>query len=114
LGLLTLAHVPLLPIAPWFTVTLFASGVQYYRVHKRSHLDTDWAREHIPWHYDHHMGPDQDANWGVRSDWVDRLLGTRVEYAGTEKEAKDRRRRERRAQPAPAPEVTPETPRRAA
>ena len=64
LGLLTLAHIPLLPIAPWFTVTLFASGVQYYRVHKRSHLDTDWAREHIPWHYDHHMGPDQDANWG--------------------------------------------------
>ena len=114
LGLLTLAHIPLLPVAPWFTVTLFASGVQYYRVHKRSHLDTDWAREHIPWHYDHHMGPDQDANWGVRSDWVDRLLGTRAEYAGTEKEAKDRRRRERRAQPAPAPEGTPETPRRAA
>ncbi len=99
---LTAAHLPLAPIAPFFVATVAASAVSYYRVHKRSHVDPEWAREHLPWHYDHHMGPNQDSNWGVRRDWVDRLAGTREPYIGTEKELKDRRRREKRARPASA------------
>ena len=61
----TLAHLPLFPIAPFFTGTVVYSAVDYYRKHKRAHLDTEWARTHLPWHYDHHMGPNQDANWCV-------------------------------------------------
>ena len=34
----------------------------------------------MPWHYDHHLGKNQDANWGVTTDWVDRVFGTRIEY----------------------------------
>ena len=100
LGLLSLAHLPLLPVAPFFVATVAVSGVEYYRVHKRSHNDPDWARENLPWHYDHHMGPNQDANWGVRRDWVDRLMGTREIYKGTAKELKDRARRAARARKA--------------
>ena len=38
------------------------------------------AERKVPWHYDHHMGKNQEANWGITSEWVDRLVGTRVRY----------------------------------
>ena len=39
-----------------------------------------WCKEKLPWHYDHHMGKNQDANWGVTTDWVDKILKTRIKY----------------------------------
>ena len=102
------AVTPLLPVAPFFTATLYYSAINYYRVHKRAHVDPEWAREHLPWHYDHHMGPNQDANWCVTRPWFDHLMGTREPYVGTEREAKDiarkaaRRDRVRRDGPSQA------------
>lgn len=90
-------HLPLAPVFPFFTATLAYSAVDYYRKHKRSHLDPEWAREHLTWHYDHHMGLNQDANWCVTRPWFDQLMGTREPYAGTEREAKDIARREAHA-----------------
>ncbi len=84
-----LVILPLVPVAPFFAGTLIYCGVNYYRVHKKSHLDPEWARENVPWHYDHHMGPNQDANWGVTKPWMDNLMGTREVYVGTEREAAD-------------------------
>ena len=96
--LLSMAHLPLAPIAPVFTATLAWSAVDYYRKHKRAHLDPEWAREHLPWHVDHHMGPNPDANWCVTRPWMDVIMGTREPYVGTEREARDEERRaERRA-----------------
>lgn len=92
----TLAHLPLFPIAPFFTGTLVYSAVDYYRKHKRAHLDTEWARTHLPWHYDHHMGPNQDANWCVTRPWFDHLMGTRIKYVGTKRELRDLDRRRAR------------------
>jgi hypothetical protein len=94
---LTALHLPLLPVAPFFTGTLVFSVVDYYRKHKRSHLDPEWAREHLPWHVDHHMGPDQDANWCVTRPWMDVVMGTREPYVGTERERQDQERAARRA-----------------
>lgn len=88
-----LIQVPLLPVAPFFAGTMIYSAYNYYRVHKKSHLDPEWAREHLPWHYDHHMGPDQDCNWCVTRPWFDHIMGTRVPYLGTEREARDRANR---------------------
>jgi hypothetical protein len=85
------------PVAPFFAATLVYCGVNYYRCHKRAHMDPEWARQHLPWHYDHHMGPDQDANWGVTRPWVDVLVGTRKPYVGTEEEAGDHAARNARA-----------------
>lgn len=93
LALLGLAHLPLFPVAPFFTATYLASGLLYYRRHKRAHLDTEWGREHLPWHYDHHMGPDPDANWCVTFPWFDHLMGTRKPYKNTPQEAADRLRK---------------------
>ena len=99
LGVIALAvvHLPLLPVAPFFTATVVYSAAHYYRTHRRSHIDPEWAREHLPWHYDHHMGPDQDKNWGVTRPWIDHLMGTRVPYVGTEREQRDLAKRQSNA-----------------
>jgi sterol desaturase/sphingolipid hydroxylase (fatty acid hydroxylase superfamily) len=99
LALVTTAVViaPLLPIAPFFVGTVWYCGIDYYRKHKRSHLDPQWARENLPWHYDHHMGPEQDANWCVTRPWFDHLVGTRKRYLGTEHADRDARKRAVRA-----------------
>lgn len=91
-----LAHLPLLPLAPGVTCAVWFTAALYYRRHKRAHLDPAWAREHLPWHYDHHMGPDQDQNWCVTFPWFDHVMGTRVPYAGTEREAADLERQRKR------------------
>ncbi|MBX3181631.1 MAG: hypothetical protein KIT72_12815 [Polyangiaceae bacterium] len=92
------------PVAPFFVMTAYYSAFNYYRVHKRSHQDPEWARQHLPWHYDHHMGPDQHKNWCVTRPWFDQLMGTREPYVGTEREAADRARAEaRRARRSAAP-----------
>lgn len=90
------ATLPLVPFAPFFSITVMACGARYFILHRRAHLDPNWAREHLPWHVDHHMGPDQEQNWGVTMEWVDRLLGTRVPYLGTERARRDSRRRAQR------------------
>ena len=108
LSLSTLAHLPLLPVAPFFTATVVYSAARYYRLHRRSHLDPAWGREHLPWHYDHHMAPDQDCNWCVTHPWFDTVMGTRVPYKDTPREAADLARRARtKASTATAAEPAP-------
>ncbi len=73
-GLTTLVF----PVAPFFTLTSYYCGWNYYHTHRKSHLDPDWGKKNIPWHYDHHMNTNQDANWCVTKPWFDYLMGTRV------------------------------------
>jgi hypothetical protein len=75
---LALLHLPLIKVAPFFTVgVLFSSGNYLYR-HRKCHLDIEWGKKHMPSHWDHHMGANQDANWCVSYPWLDYVLGTRV------------------------------------
>ena len=99
LAAVTAAHLPLLPIAPFFTSTVVYSAVNYYRVHKRAHQDPKWARENLPWHYDHHMAPNQDANWCVTRPFFDYVMGSRQEYVGSWKEKKRSTKRTKSATP---------------
>lgn len=66
------------PVAPFFTLGLWYGLWNYWSVHSKSHLDPDYAKERIPWHYDHHMNASQDANWCVTRPWFDYIMGTRV------------------------------------
>jgi hypothetical protein len=93
-------HAPLLPVAPFFTLAVWASTANYYRVHRKAHLDPKWAEEHLPWHVDHHMGPNQHANWCVTWPLFDWIMGTREKYLGTEKHKEDLAREEARARSA--------------
>jgi hypothetical protein len=94
LALASAAMTPLFPVAPFLVGTFWYSTINYYRKHKRAHLDPEWAREHLPWHYDHHMGPNQHANWCVTNPWFDNVMGTRKPYVGTERERADRAKRD--------------------
>lgn len=86
-------HAPLFPVAPFFVGTIWYCAARYYYVHRKAHLDPEWAKEHLPWHYDHHMGPNQDANWCVTHPFFDNVMGTRERWLGTEEEVAGRSRR---------------------
>jgi sterol desaturase/sphingolipid hydroxylase (fatty acid hydroxylase superfamily) len=73
---LTLTHLPLLYFAPYAFATLVFCALDYIYVHYRAHIDLAWAKENVPWHIDHHIG-NQQANWGVRKDWIDKLFKTK-------------------------------------
>ena len=85
LAVIALAHAPLLPVAPFYTSTLWYCLYRYRRDHRRAHLDPAWARDHLPHHYDHHMG-DQDKNFGVVWSWFDLVARTREIFIGTDRE----------------------------
>lgn len=107
---ISLSVLPLLPLTPYFCAGVWTSTAAYYAVHRKSHLDPAWARKYVPWHYDHHMAPNQDANWCVTFPLFDHLLGTREKYVDSEREQRDlarvaRRkaaRQQRQVQPAMA------------
>jgi len=78
-GIMGLAalHLPLIKVAPFFTASVLFSSFNYLYRHRKAHIDVEWGKQHMPHHYDHHMGENQDANWCVSYPWFDWLLGTR-------------------------------------
>lgn len=83
LGMLIALHTPIWLLSPAAFWTLLFCAIHYYVAHAYSHINPEWARKWLPHHYDHHMGANQHTNWGVRFDWIDRLLGTREPFVGT-------------------------------
>lgn len=68
---------PLLPFVPFFVGTVWYFMLRYYFVHRVAHTQPDYAKKFLPWHYDHHMGKDQNANWCIQFPMFDYILGTR-------------------------------------
>jgi len=75
LTLLCVLHLPMVLVMPISYLGIIAFGVNYHRVHRRCHIDTEWGWKHAPWHMAHHMNRG-DKNWCVTTDWLDRLVGT--------------------------------------
>ncbi|MCO5233004.1 MAG: sterol desaturase family protein [Chitinophagales bacterium] len=100
LAVSAIAVSPLLPVLPGFTLGIWASIANYYRVHRKSHEDPEWGYKYLPWHYDHHMARDQEKNWCVTFPLWDYVMGTRVPYKGTNLEKKDIDRKNRKSQKA--------------
>ena len=74
---ITAAH---LPLALWsipFYLGCVLQGFLYYVLHSRSHLDKEWTKKWMPWHYEHHMGKDQNSNWCVTYPFWDHVFRTR-------------------------------------
>ncbi len=80
LAFLALLHLPLVFFAPVFYCGLVAWTALYYAVHSVSHVWPRIGKKYFPWHYDHHMGKNQNANWCVTFPLWDWILGTRVVY----------------------------------
>ena len=62
---------------------MVATAAAYWFIHKKAHHDPAWALRWVPWHVEHHMAQNEEANWGVVTPWVDWIMGTRVPYLGT-------------------------------
>ena len=77
LSSIILIHLPLVFYFPWAFAMMCASSASYYYLHRKSHRNPEWAMKNLRWHYDHHMALNQNANYGVRSDIIDRVVGTR-------------------------------------
>ena len=73
LGLLILLQLPTFFILPWYAGTSVIMAAAYFLVHRKSHLDVEWAKRWVPWHYDHHMGKNQECNWGITLPLWDEL-----------------------------------------
>jgi sterol desaturase/sphingolipid hydroxylase (fatty acid hydroxylase superfamily) len=72
----SLIHFPAALFFPFAYLTLLLCLINYYILHRKSHLDVEWSKKWLPWHYAHHMGKDQHKNWGVRLPVVDMILKT--------------------------------------
>lgn len=79
-ALLCLLASPILFIFPITYTGMFIHAMVYLVVHNYAHKNPDWCYKHLRWHYDHHMGKDQDKNWCVVHPLADYLLGTRKKY----------------------------------
>ena len=79
-SILCLIFFPLFFILPWLYKAMFIHAIVYLEVHYYSHRNPKWGYKYLPWHYDHHMGKNQDANWCVVHPLMDYLLGTRRKY----------------------------------
>jgi hypothetical protein len=69
-------------ISFWLWFSLLLHACIYYFVHRKSHLEPDWCKKWLPWHWEHHMGKNQNANWGVTTPIFDWAFGTRVNQHG--------------------------------
>jgi len=78
LVVIVLMHMPLLMFFPVFTGMVYASLMLYYYKHRKALLDPIWAKRHLRWHYEHHLGDNCAANWCVTFPWFDYLMGTRI------------------------------------
>lgn len=76
--LVAAAHLPLLAFAPLYASGMLLGLAVYYARHRRAHLDPEWAKANLPWHYEHHLSKGAEANWCISWPWFDWLMGTRV------------------------------------
>ena len=75
---IVLLHAPLFMLLPAFTGAVYGSLALYYYKHRKAHLDPEWAKRYLRWHYEHHLGENTCANWCITWPWFDYLMGTRV------------------------------------
>lgn len=78
--LINIIFSPLFLFSVYMSVGAIFSTVLYYIIHRYCHLNPEWAKKYTPWHYDHHMGKNQDKNWCVTFPLFDYIMNTRVKY----------------------------------
>jgi len=62
---LTLIVSPLIYFSLSLFLGMFSYLIAYYYLHRKCHLDPVFCKTYMPWHYEHHMGKNQDSNWNV-------------------------------------------------
>ena len=73
-------HSPLYLLFPVFTTTVLIYASIYLIIHRKSHEHVEFFKKWLPWHYEHHMGRNQNANWCVICPLMDYVMGTREKW----------------------------------
>ena len=73
-------HVPLVFVWAPFAWTAICYASAYMILHRMSHTHVELFKEWMPWHYEHHMGRNQNANWCVVCPLMDYIMGTREKW----------------------------------
>ena len=76
LTFLALIHLPVAIYFPAAYAVLAWSAFAYFVVHAATHLFPDTFEKIFPWHTWHHLGKNQNVNYGVRLPIIDMLVGT--------------------------------------
>ena len=71
---------PIWFLLPYMYYAMVVHAGTYYVLHTVAHAYPNFARKAIPWHYDHHMGKNQNMNWCVVHPLADLIMGTRRKY----------------------------------
>lgn len=80
IALLCLISSPILFVSPWTYTGMLVHAMLYLVIHNYAHRNPDWCFKYLRWHYDHHMGKDQDKNWCVVHPLADYIFRTRRKY----------------------------------
>ena len=80
IALLCLLTSPVLFVSPWAYTGMFVHAMLYLVIHNYAHRNPDWCYKYLRWHYDHHMGKDQNKNWCVVHPLADYIFKTRRKY----------------------------------
>ncbi len=73
-------HVPFVFIWPSFACTVIAYATVYMILHRMTHTYVEFFKRWMPWHYEHHMGKNQNSNWCVVCPLMDHIMRTRVKW----------------------------------
>ena len=75
---LVLLHSPLwlIGLGEMF-VFLCLHSITYFWIHRKCHMRPEWCKRWFPWHYKHHLGRNQDSNYGVTNPLFDYVFKTR-------------------------------------
>ena len=77
---LCLVFSPLILLLPFTYGTMFIHAMLYFVLHNTAHKHPKFAKKYMRWHYDHHMGKNQNMNWCVVHPLADYIMGTRKKY----------------------------------
>jgi len=72
----TILSAPIILISGWLWTFLCIYMCLYYYLHRKMHIQPSWGKKWFPWHWKHHMGKDQNANWGVTNPIFDYIFNT--------------------------------------
>lgn len=70
-----LIHLPLFFYYKIFYSILILYFFAYFYVHRKCHLDSEWSKKYLPWHYIHHC-VNAKKNFGIIHPFFDIILGT--------------------------------------
>lgn len=76
LAALLILHIGIFWYVPMALAGMTVYLMLYYNVHRICHIYPEFAKKWFKGHYYHHMGKNQDSNWGTPIPLADFIIGT--------------------------------------